>query len=63
MTENKGKIDTTLAEAFLSDHYDTFTKKEAANRRTLCGHGDVASPANRVTQRSRTIRLARSKAK
>ena len=37
---NKGKIDTTLAEVFLGDHYDTFTKKEGANRRTLCGHGD-----------------------
>jgi hypothetical protein len=38
---NKGKIDTTLAEVFLSDHYDTFTKKTGANRRTLCGHGDM----------------------
>ncbi len=38
---NKGKIDTSLAEIFLSDHFDTFTKKEGANRRTLCGHGDA----------------------
>lgn len=38
---NKGKIDTSLAEIFLGDHYDTFTKKEGANRRTLCGHGDM----------------------
>ncbi|MGA2510656.1 MAG: C45 family peptidase [Candidatus Acidiferrales bacterium] len=38
---NKGKIDTALAEVFLGDHYDTFTKKEGANRRTLCGHGDT----------------------
>jgi len=37
---NKGKIDTSLAEVFLADHYDTFTKREGANRRTLCGHGD-----------------------
>jgi hypothetical protein len=37
---NKGNIDTTLAEVFLADHFDTFTKKEGANRRTLCGHGD-----------------------
>ncbi len=38
---NKGKIDATLGEIFLADHYDTFTKKEGANRRTLCGHGDT----------------------
>jgi hypothetical protein len=43
MAANLGKIDTTLAEAFLSDHYDTYTKKTGANRRTLCGHGDVAT--------------------
>jgi hypothetical protein len=40
LNENKGKIDTSLAEAFLADHYDTFTKKEGANKRTLCGHGE-----------------------
>jgi hypothetical protein len=39
---NKGNIDTTLAEVFLADHFDTFTKKEGANRRTLCGHGDAS---------------------
>ena len=38
---NKGKIDTQLAEIFLADHYDTYTKKEGANRRTICGHGDM----------------------
>jgi Phospholipase B len=38
---NKGHIDTSLAEIFLADHFDTFTKKEGANRRTLCGHGDM----------------------
>ncbi len=37
---NKGNIDTTMAEIFLGDHFDTFTKKVGANRRTLCGHGD-----------------------
>jgi len=37
---NKGKIDTSLAEVFLADHYDTFTKKTGANLRTLCGHGE-----------------------
>lgn len=38
---NKGKIDASLAQIFLADHYDTFTKKEGANKRTLCGHGDT----------------------
>jgi hypothetical protein len=38
---NKGQIDTSLAEIFLADHFDTYTKKEGANRRTLCGHGDM----------------------
>ncbi|MGH9715032.1 MAG: C45 family autoproteolytic acyltransferase/hydrolase [Candidatus Acidiferrales bacterium] len=40
---NMGKIDTTLAEAFISDHYDSYTKKTEASRRTLCGHGDASS--------------------
>jgi hypothetical protein len=43
LNANKGKIDTTLAEAFLADHYDTFAKKEGANHRTLCGHGETGS--------------------
>jgi hypothetical protein len=46
MSENKGKIDTTLAEAFESDHYDTYLKKTFADRRTLCGHGDVLTPGD-----------------
>ena len=41
LNENKGKIDSGLAETFLADHYDTFTKKTGPNLRTLCGHGDV----------------------
>ena len=43
VAENKGKIDISMAQVFLSDHYDTYTKKEGADQRTLCGHGDVAS--------------------
>ncbi len=43
MAVNKGKIDTTMAETFLADHYDSYTKKAGANRRTLCGHGDNAT--------------------
>jgi hypothetical protein len=41
LNDNKGKIDSQLAEVFLADHYDTYTKKEGANRRTLCGHGEA----------------------
>ncbi|HKN59726.1 MAG TPA: C45 family peptidase, partial [Candidatus Acidoferrales bacterium] len=51
MAENKGKIDTTLAEAFESDHYDSYTKKEGADRRTLCGHGDVETPGDPTNQK------------
>jgi Phospholipase B len=40
LTANKGKIDTSLAEVFLADHYDTFEKKEDPDKRTLCGHGE-----------------------
>ena len=43
LVANKGRIDTTLAESFISDHYDTFAKKEGANNRTLCGHGETGS--------------------
>ena len=28
MAKSKGRIDVALAEQILSDHYDTFTKKE-----------------------------------
>jgi hypothetical protein len=43
MRESKGRIDVTMAQKFLSDHYDTYEKKEEANERTLCGHSE-ASP-------------------
>jgi hypothetical protein len=46
MAANLGKIDTTLAEGFLADHYDSYTKQTGANRRTLCGHGDAATPGD-----------------
>jgi hypothetical protein len=41
LNANKGKIDVSLAEIFLADHFDSYTKKEGANLRTLCGHGDA----------------------
>ena len=38
----KGSIDVQFAEAFLSDHYDSFEKKEDADERSLCGHTDLS---------------------
>jgi hypothetical protein len=38
---NKGKIDVDMAETFLGDHYDTYTKTEGADKRTLCSHYDI----------------------
>jgi hypothetical protein len=46
MAANMGKIDTNLAEGFLADHYDSYTKQTGANRRTLCGHGDAVTPGD-----------------
>ncbi len=42
MTQYKGKIDAKLAEKFLADHFDTYTGKDGADERTLCGHVDVS---------------------
>lgn len=38
MRENKGKIDVAAGQRFLGDHMDTFTGKNQASERTLCGH-------------------------
>jgi hypothetical protein len=40
LEENKGKIDVAMAEKFLGDHFDTYEKKEDADERSLCGHGE-----------------------
>ena len=42
MAENKGHIDVALAERFLADHYDTFSRQTAPSERTLCGHVDLS---------------------
>ena len=42
MQQSKGKIDVNMAEQFLSDHVDSFEKKEQADERALCGHVDVS---------------------
>jgi Phospholipase B len=39
----RGRIDVDLAEQFLSDHLDSFEKKEQPNERGLCGHVDASS--------------------
>jgi Phospholipase B len=43
MAENKGKIDVSAAQRFLADHYDTYTKKEEPDERTLDGHVDLSA--------------------
>jgi hypothetical protein len=42
MNQNKGRIDATLAKAFLADHYDVVDKKTEPSERTLCGHIDLS---------------------
>lgn len=39
----KGTIDVEMAEGFLSDHFDSFEKKEQPNERSLCGHVDASA--------------------
>ncbi|MGH9359804.1 MAG: C45 family autoproteolytic acyltransferase/hydrolase [Terriglobia bacterium] len=48
MKQYKGRIDISLAQQFLSDHYDTYEKKEQPNSRTLCGHGDLSRHGEKV---------------
>ena len=43
MKQNRGKIDVAMAEQFLSDHGDSYSKKESPDERTLCGHTDVSA--------------------
>jgi hypothetical protein len=50
MAENKGKIDVAAAERFMADHYDTFSKKEEADERTLDGHIDLSARGSQPWQ-------------
>ena len=43
MQENKGRLDASRAEKLISDHYDSYLKKEVADQRTLCGHVDASA--------------------
>jgi hypothetical protein len=40
--EHYGKLDTALAEAYLSDHDDSYEHKSDAGKRSLCGHEDTS---------------------
>jgi len=40
MADSKGRIDIDLAEQFMADHDDSFTGKNEADQRSLCGHVD-----------------------
>jgi hypothetical protein len=48
MKEHYGKLDTTLAEAYLSDHYDSYENKADAGKRSLCGHEDTSPVGEKV---------------
>ncbi len=39
---NKGKIDVAFGKKYLSDHWDSFAKKNDPSERTLCGHIDLS---------------------
>ncbi len=57
MQENRGKFDVASGEKYLSDHYDSFDKKEKPSERTLCGHIDlVAAGLQAVAARVRARR-------
>ena len=48
MEEHYGKLDTALAEAYLSDHYDIYEHKADAGKRSLCGHEDTSPVGEKV---------------
>jgi hypothetical protein len=43
MKKHYGKIDTALAEAYLSNHYDSYDKKDEPGMRSLCGHEELSA--------------------
>jgi len=48
MKEHYGKLDTALAEAYLSDHYDSYESKMDSGKRSLCGHEDTSPVGEKV---------------
>ena len=48
MKVHYGKLDTALAEEYLSDHYDSFEKKVDIGKRSLCGHEELSAEGEKV---------------
>lgn len=48
MKQHKGEIDVALGKQFISDHYDSYDKKEQPGSRSLCGHGDLSPTGVKV---------------
>jgi hypothetical protein len=48
MKKHYGQLDTALAEAYLSDHYDSYEKKVDAGKRSLCGHEETSAEGEPV---------------
>jgi len=48
MKKHYGALDTALAEAYLSDHYDTYEHKIDAGKRSLCGHEETSPVGEKV---------------
>ncbi|HEV2575756.1 MAG TPA: C45 family peptidase [Acidobacteriaceae bacterium] len=46
--KHTGRLDTALAEAYLSDHWDSFEKKEDPGKRSLCGHEETSAEGEPV---------------
>jgi hypothetical protein len=46
----KGRIDQAFAKQYLSDHYDSFARKEDPNERSLCGHIDLSPRGSKPWQ-------------
>jgi hypothetical protein len=46
--EHYGTLDTALAEAYLSDHYDSYEHKSDAGKRSLCGHEETSPVGEKV---------------
>ena len=48
MKEHYGKLDTALAEAYLSDHEDSYEHKIDIGKRSLCGHEETSPVGEKV---------------
>ncbi|GAC1359636.1 MAG: hypothetical protein NVSMB3_07230 [Acidobacteriaceae bacterium] len=48
LQQQMGRIDVKVAEAYLSDHEDSFEHRERADQRSLCGHEEQASEGEPV---------------